>query len=487
MNSPAESSLSRRAPAGRLGARRLLVLVAAAVAALFVTMGGTGGTYALWSDSAVQQPAAVGAGSIVAVSALTPAPTVTYSAGTLTRTGALTITNSGTSDATFTTTTSVTGSTALASATDVAIWSSTAVAGCATPLAPVTGTWSTMPQLTGSLAAGASRFYCVRTTLQSPLNLTSGSAVSATFATQLKLSSWTSSASSTVAQSFVDAVPSTPTGLVASGTTATATTLSWTAATDDVAVTGYDIYRNGVLAGSVTGTSFTQTGLSPSTTYTFTVVARDGAGHASAASTARSVTTSAAADTTAPSTPTLTNSQVSPTAVRLNWTAATDNVGVTSYLVYRGSTVVATVAAPALTFTDTDRTPGTAYSYTVRARDLAGNVSAASNVSTITLPPLLTCVGRTWEVVYTWTNPANGDPDTKSYNLYLNGQLTANNSGPYYREIRLSPAAIHAVDVGGSVFVVVKQVRQNGQEVTIGTGIALTTFTQYGDPTVACG
>jgi uncharacterized repeat protein (TIGR01451 family) len=89
--------------------------------------------------------------------------------------------------------------------------------------------------------------------------------------------------------------PGKVTGLNASGTTGTQTTLKWTAATDNIGVTGYDIYRDGVLIASVGNvTSFTNTLLTPSTTYSYTVKAEDAAGNTSTAfSSAVSVTTSA--------------------------------------------------------------------------------------------------------------------------------------------------------------------------------------------------
>jgi beta-glucanase (GH16 family) len=86
--------------------------------------------------------------------------------------------------------------------------------------------------------------------------------------------------------------PSTPTGLTASGTTSTSTNLSWTASTDNVGVTGYDVLRNGTPVATATGTTYTATGLTPSTAYTFAVRARDAAGNVSGNSNTVNVTTS---------------------------------------------------------------------------------------------------------------------------------------------------------------------------------------------------
>ncbi|MGW5178039.1 glycoside hydrolase family 6 protein [Streptomyces sp. NPDC004082] len=87
--------------------------------------------------------------------------------------------------------------------------------------------------------------------------------------------------------------PSAPSGLKATAKTATSASLSWTASTDNTGVTGYDVYRDGTKATSspVTGTTFTDTGLSAGTAYSYTVRARDAAGNVSAPSSALSVTT----------------------------------------------------------------------------------------------------------------------------------------------------------------------------------------------------
>ncbi len=76
--------------------------------------------------------------------------------------------------------------------------------------------------------------------------------------------------------------PSVPAGLTATAVNATQVNLTWTASTDSVGVTGYRVYRNGVLIGSPTATSYSDTGLTPSTTYAYTVAACDAAGNCSA-------------------------------------------------------------------------------------------------------------------------------------------------------------------------------------------------------------
>ena len=87
--------------------------------------------------------------------------------------------------------------------------------------------------------------------------------------------------------------PTVPGGLAVGSTTSSSVTLSWNASTDNTAVTGYDVYRDGTKAGSTATTSYTDSGLSASTTYRYTVRAKDAAGNTSAASTAVSATTKA--------------------------------------------------------------------------------------------------------------------------------------------------------------------------------------------------
>ncbi|ATB42129.1 hypothetical protein CYFUS_007606 [Cystobacter fuscus] len=178
--------------------------------------------------------------------------------------------------------------------------------------------------------------------------------------------------------------PTVPGSLTATAASSSQINLTWSASTDNVGVTAYDIYRNGTLVGSSGTTSYSSTGLAASTTYTFTVKARDAAGNASAASASASATTKAATgDTQAPTAPaSLTATAASSSQINLTWGASTDNVGVTGYIIYRGGTQVGT--STATSYSDTGLAASTTYSYTVKARDAAGNLSAVSNTASAT-------------------------------------------------------------------------------------------------------
>lgn len=134
--------------------------------------------------------------------------------------------------------------------------------------------------------------------------------------------------------------PTAPGSLSTPSKTDTTVNLTWSASTDNVGVYGYTIYKNGVSTGTTVGagaTSYTVTGLTANTAYSFTVKASDAAGNLSAASNALSVTTNGP-DTVAPSAPAnLASPAKTDTSVSLTWSGSTDNIGVTGYNVYKGA------------------------------------------------------------------------------------------------------------------------------------------------------
>ncbi|MGB6496515.1 MAG: Ig-like domain-containing protein, partial [Candidatus Acidiferrum sp.] len=102
------------------------------------------------------------------------------------------------------------------------------------------------------------------------------------------------SISVTVSNTTDTTPPSVPTGLTATAVSSSQINLSWTASTDNVGVTGYNVYRNGSKIGTSTTTSYSDSGLTASTSYTYTVSAYDAAGNTSAQSAGASATTQAA-------------------------------------------------------------------------------------------------------------------------------------------------------------------------------------------------
>jgi glucose/arabinose dehydrogenase len=170
-----------------------------------------------------------------------------------------------------------------------------------------------------------------------------------------------------------------------------AVTFAWNAATDNVGVAFYDVYHDGQLMKSVSGstlsTSLTVVG---GVTWGLYVNARDAAGNVSQASATVPVTPpQCQPDNQPPSPPTTLTGSASGTTVTLNWAASTDNTGVRAYDVYRGGAKAGSVTGtattpPATTFVDSGLAANTSYQYYVVARDAQANASAPSPTTTVT-------------------------------------------------------------------------------------------------------
>lgn len=163
--------------------------------------------------------------------------------------------------------------------------------------------------------------------------------------------------------------------------------LSWTASTDNVGVTGYEIRNGGSLITTVSQAtlSYQITGLTPSTVYNnINVTARDAAGNGTASNTISVTTDAAPVDTTPPSTPVISSSTITSASISVNWTASTDNVGLANYQVYLNGGVVNTVSTATLSYTYTGLTPATSYALRVRAVDTSGNFADSNTINITT-------------------------------------------------------------------------------------------------------
>jgi len=213
--------------------------------------------------------------------------------------------------------------------------------------------------------------------------------------------------------------PSIPANLAATAVSMTQIDLSWDASTDNVAVTGYNIYRDGggIPIATIAGTTYQDTGLNTSTFYTYNVSAVDASSNESAQSSQASDTT--LADSTPPSTPAnLTATTVSKSQIDLSWDVSTDNIGVTGYKIYRdgGGTPIATVTT-GTTYQDTGLSAETLYTYNVSAVDAESNESAQppSTPANLTATAVYTSEninrGDTWKYFKGTSNPGAGWDD----------------------------------------------------------------------------
>ncbi len=190
--------------------------------------------------------------------------------------------------------------------------------------------------------------------------------------------------------------PTAPASLTAVAASSTKVSVRWTAATDNVGVTGYAIYRDSNKLATTTTVTTVYTdlnNLTSATTYTYSVTALDAAGNESLHSPNATTTTipGGFTDNEVPSAPgTLTGTVSSSTQISLSWGAATDNVGVSGYYIYRASASLGayTIIGTAITtsFADTNLNSATQYCYVIKAFDGVPNVSSASNEVCKTTP-----------------------------------------------------------------------------------------------------
>ena len=236
--------------------------------------------------------------------------------------------------------------------------------------------------------------------------------------------------------------PTAPTSLAASNTTETTTDLNWTASTDNIGVTGYDVYQGSSFIGSTVGTSYNVTGLNGSTSYSFYVIAKDAAGNESPASNTVNVTTQDPPDTQAPTAPTnLTATSTTYNSTDLSWTASTDNVGVIGYDVYQDGGVIATVAGTS--YSVVGLSPSTLYAFHVIAKDAAGNESNSSNVVNVTTEDFIDTEAPTAPTNLSSSNTTETTTDLSwtastdnvgvtDYDVYQDGLMISNVSGTSY-------------------------------------------------------
>ncbi len=173
----------------------------------------------------------------------------------------------------------------------------------------------------------------------------------------------------------------------ASFTAGSSITVSANAADSDGSVSKVEFFRGGTSLGIDTSAPYSVTWTNASAgSHTFKAVATDNNNAVTSSATVSVTVTASSNDTTPPSVPGgLASPSKTATTVNLAWSAATDNSGgsgVAGYDVYRNGSLVGSPSATQ--YTDGGLTASTAYSYTVRARDNAGNASAQSGSISVT-------------------------------------------------------------------------------------------------------
>ncbi|GAB2468403.1 hypothetical protein GCM10027187_40750 [Streptosporangium sandarakinum] len=250
--------------------------------------------------------------------------------------------------------------------------------------------------------------------------------------------------------------PSMPPGLHTTAVTDTSAAIAWDAASDNVGVTGYGLYLDGVRKAEQAGRAYTFTGLTKGQTYEIGVDARDAAGNRSPRST---ITVLAVTDLAAPTTPEgLRLVEVAHTSATIAWDAASDDVALAGYGLYLDG--VKKAEQPELTYVFDGLGRGRAYVAGVDAVDTSGNRSPVVTLPFTTLadnlpgaPPGVTATPGVEEVTLAW-RPATDDLGIARYEVLLDGEVTGATATLGYVVEGLDPEStylvgVRAVDDGG--------------------------------------
>ncbi len=251
--------------------------------------------------------------------------------------------------------------------------------------------------------------------------------------------------------------PSVPGGVSGAATSTTAATLSWSPSTDDSGVVGYDVFRNGAVVASVAGsiTTYSDTGLSPATTYQYSVSARDSAGNSSGPSPSVSVTTLTppVPDTVIDSGPTVLTNATSAT-IAFHSTLA----GATFTCTLDTATATACTSPASLT-----GLAGGSHQFTVTSTASAvTDPTPAKTAWTVdTAPPAVPsgvtgAAASTTSATLSWS-PSTDNTGVVGYDVFRNGAVVASVAGSIttYSDTGLSPAttyqyAVSARDAAGN-------------------------------------
>lgn len=173
--------------------------------------------------------------------------------------------------------------------------------------------------------------------------------------------------------------PSTPTGVTSTSKTKTSISITWNSSTDNVGVTGYEVYLNGNFYGNSAGTSTTIYNLTPGVQYGFSVKAYDAAGNKSGMSSTVYATTTANSPPTAPTN--LTSTAQTINSISISWGSSSDDDGVSGYNIYMNGSFYNSISGTSATIFPLDE--NTTYSFYVVAYDAYGAGSPQSNTISV--------------------------------------------------------------------------------------------------------
>ncbi|NLV37564.1 MAG: hypothetical protein GXY17_12945 [Clostridiaceae bacterium] len=271
-----------------------------------------------------------------------------------------------------------------------------------------------------------------------------------------------------------------PAGLSAINRTHTSICLSWTKPGNNVNIKGYQLYRDGRKIVTIKKNTYTNKNLVPGQQYIYTIKSYDASGNTSNSSEALIVST--VPDSQPPSAPGKpTASSLAYTTINLSWRAASDDIGIKRYEIYMSGAKKGTTTKTS--FTCKGLSPGTTYSFMIKAFDLAGNSSSSESISIATkedasspsMPTGLKASSVTESEVALQWSPSTDNVKVKKYEVYCDGEIVGNPRKTSYVCKKLLP--------GQSMNYTVKAVDSSGLRSAASTSLRVTTLNDTLAPT----
>ena len=210
--------------------------------------------------------------------------------------------------------------------------------------------------------------------------------------------------------------PNIPMALRALGITSNEISIAWNAASDNVGVVGYRIYKNGSSThfASTATLSLVDSNLNAGQSYQYRVTAIDEQGNESGLSSNLIVNTLPEPDTSAPTIPSnIRSTDVTSTEISIAWNAASDNVGVVGYRIYKNGSLTHFASTATLSLVDSNLNAGQSYQYRVTAIDEEAN---ESNMSSVLSVNTLTVI-NSQPANLSWESPTRNSDETCLANL----------------------------------------------------------------------
>ncbi|MCG3113119.1 MAG: fibronectin type III domain-containing protein [Candidatus Manganitrophus sp. SB1] len=254
--------------------------------------------------------------------------------------------------------------------------------------------------------------------------------------------------------------PSAPAGLAATPVSSSQINLAWNPSTDNVGVSGYRVYRNGLQVGTTTVTSYANPGLGADTTYNYTVAAFDAEGNLSAQSAGASARTLPPPDTTAPVISAVAAGSITTGGALISWSTNEPSDTQVEYgttTAYGSATPIISTLVTAHSRSLSGLLPSTLYHYRVRSRDAAGNLAVSNNGSFTTAaapdtsspsaPAGLTAAAVSSSQINLAWNPSTDNVGVSGYRVYRNGLQVGTTTVTSFSNTGLTAGTVYSYSV----------------------------------------